>query len=179
MAARVARGCLLNEMQPRVAMNRKHEMRPAKTIRSLTIATSLIAGATLGTGSHDAFAACAPRDHRTNCDSTPSPYRPNKNPPAPNPTLDLTVQLKKNNVFTNYSNPHQKILIGYNSDGTLIFETASIKIFKRANKDGSVDQVEEIRRRDGSVETDILGHTPPRPPKHVDLCGNMQFGVCW
>jgi len=93
--------------------------------------------------------------------------------------LDPTVQLKKNNVYTSYSDPHQKILIGHNSDGTPIFDTARIKIFERVNRDGSVDRVEQIYRRDGSIETDILGHKPPRPPKHADLCGGSFFGVCW
>ena len=144
------------------------------------LATSLAAGVTLVTGSQGALAGCAPRDHRTNCDTTISSNPGKANPPPPNPMWSPTVRVN-NGPIVYYNNPRDHIVIGSNKDGTPIYDKtrASIKIFLRVNKDGSVDRVQETRIGDGPLETGILGHTPPRPPKHVDLCGGSFFGVCW
>lgn len=155
-------------------------MQTTRTIRSLMLATSLAAGVTLVSSSHDAFAGCAPRDHRTNCDTTINPNAGKANPPPPNPMWSPTVRLK-NGRLVNYYNPTEHVTTGFNKDGTPIFDNVptNIKIYMRVNKDGSVDRVEEVRRGDGPLEIGISDHKPPRPPKHADLCGNMLFGVCW
>jgi hypothetical protein len=161
-------------------MNRKLEMHTAETIRSLMLATSLAASVTLVAGSKDASAACAPRDHRANCDATISPTRANTQPSQqPTPMWEPTVRVK-NGATTYYNNPREHVVIGSNRDGTPIYSKtpASEKIYERVNKDGSVDRVQEFRQGDGPLEVRILQHTPPRPPKRAELCGGELFGIC-
>jgi hypothetical protein len=155
-------------------------MQTTRTIRSLMLATSLAAGVVLASGSQDAFAGCAPRDHRTNCDATISPNRANATPPQ-RPAEMWTPTVLSKGPIEYYNKPHTHIVIGSNKDGTPIYDKtpASIKIYLRVNKDGSVDRIQETRMGDGPMQTAILNHTPPRPPKHVDLCGGSLFGVCW
>lgn len=151
-------------------------MQTTRTIRSLMLVTSLAAGAMLVASSQNAFAGCAPRDHRTNCDSTPrvaSPQNQNPNAPVVSPTV------RQNGRIIYYNNPYERVVIGSQPDGKPVYSSYHIgeKIYQRFNKDGSVDRVQEIRQN-GNVTTRVLDHTPPNPPK-ANLCGGSLFGVCW
>ena len=141
-------------------------MHTTKIIKALTLAASLAAGITIVTGSEGAFAGCAPRDHRTVCDPNPPKEQPVQTQTTPPTVVAPTVHQGGQLIY--YSNPHERVVIGTQKDGTPIYDKtrASEKIYQRVNKDGSIDRIQEISHGDGPKEVRVLNH---RPPKHVDL----------
>lgn len=150
-------------------------MRTAKIIKSLTLAASLAASIIIVAGSHDAFAACDPRDHRTVCD--PNIHeRPNWTAqPVQNPNIiKVTPTVTQNGQLTNWNNGHT--VYGVKNDGTIVSThvSANNKIYTRVNSDGSVDRVQALRQSDGSwKDQGVIRHTPSRSSNHVKLgsCG--------
>lgn len=148
-------------------------MHSTKTIQSLTLVASLAAGITIVSASQGAFAGCAPRDHRTNCDAVdPNDHRTRGSGSQGTPVNFVGG----NNIILSSSR-----VVGKNADGSPKWKTtngtnagentlSTNRTVERLNKDGSADVIQQLRQPDGSWEDwGVVKHIPPRTPKSVNL----------